>query len=596
MFMQRIFTLIIFVSIIISGYSQVGLNYMSGLSNPPMFGPSPFQDSLWGFDTTTHQMIYRAGPTLAGFTITGMNGLTMHPHTGELYIIMKVSGVSGRVLGTFNPVTGTCTQIGNLGDNFATISFREDGQLFGVTGDGATVSETMYLIDHTNASKTVAAALGAGADGEIICYNYDDDFFYHWSGNGTVVFEKVMSVAPYTATNIPIIGTTGGETFGAAYLGGGRFRISNISSSFNHCFSNGTWTPNFGANPDDLRGLGMVARWVNRPGDDTICANETSLFVAMATPNDGNRHKFQWVRNGVNIPGATNDSLYANLSGWYNCRIILDSTYTNGQTMDSTISVYTDTAWYGRHLTVLNIPTVNINPSPIAYLCNAGDSVLLTGSSGGTSQWYMNGTMIAGATSNTYYATTAGSYNMVKTNLNGCGDSAAVGTQVLNLPVSSMTPSGSSTVCDPTTVLLTVTTGADSYQWLRNDTVEVGETNDTIIAGTTGTYECIVTYGTCSDTIGNYQLTVLDCSGIEETNNIQLNIYPNPVHDKLHISTNAGFTVKSLEVMDLTGRKVMVNQSLSSNVQLDVMHLKNGTYLITIITEKGSETRRFIKQ
>lgn len=593
--MKRFFTLIVCTWCIIAGFSQVGFNLMPGMTHPPMFGPSPFQDSLWGFDTTTHQMIYRASPTLAGFTITGMTGLTMHPHTGEFYIIMKVSGVSGRVLGTFNPTTGVCSQVGNLGDNFSTISFREDGQLFGVTGDGALVSETMYLIDHTNGTKTLAASLGAGADGEVIAYNYDDDFFYHWSGYTTVVFEKIMSTVPYTTTTIPIIGTPSGETFGAAYLGGGRFRISNISSNFNHCFSDGTWTSSFGSNPDDLRGLGMVARWVDRPGDDTICANETSLLVAMATPNDGNRHKFQWVRNGVNIPGATNDSLYANVSGWYNCRIILDSLYTNGQTMDSSITAYTDTAWYGRRLTVLNIPNVTISPSPVAYLCNAGDSVLLTGSSGGSSQWYANGVMMAGATANTYYATTPGVYNMVKTNLNGCSDSAATGTSVLNLPISTMTPTGSSTVCNPTTVMLAVTSGADSYQWLRNDTVEAGQTNDTIVAGISGTYECIVTYGTCVDTIGNYQLTVLDCSGIEENSNIRFKVYPNPVHEKLNISNTANIIIKQVDIVDLTGRKVISNPTNSSNVQLDVLHLKNGTYLITIITDKGTETKRFVK-
>ncbi|MBK8520915.1 MAG: DUF11 domain-containing protein [Chitinophagaceae bacterium] len=154
-------------------------------------GTSPFQDSLWtvrypGLTT----ILTHLGPTLSGFTITGINGLATHPMTGEHYSILKVSGVSGRVLAKINLQTGVCTQIGNLGDNFSSITFRYDGQLFGVTGDGATVPETLYLIDHTNATKTLVRALGAGADGEVICYNPDDNFIYHWSGNGTVVYEK----------------------------------------------------------------------------------------------------------------------------------------------------------------------------------------------------------------------------------------------------------------------------------------------------------------------------------------------------------------------------------------------------------------------
>ncbi len=80
-----------------------------------------------------------------------------------------------------------------------------------------------------------------------------------------------------------------------------------------------------------------------------------------------------------------------------------------------------------------NIPNVNINPSPSTFYC-IGDSVLLTGSSGGSSQWYLNGSPIPGANSNTYYASSPGVYNMTKTNLQGCSDSSAVGTTVVSDP------------------------------------------------------------------------------------------------------------------------------------------------------------------
>ncbi|HLP20639.1 MAG TPA: hypothetical protein VK174_10075, partial [Chitinophagales bacterium] len=206
-----------------------------GQTYPPetkIWGASPFQDSLWSLDPVTFQIEDRIGPTLPGFTITGMTGMAFDPCEFKTYIICKVSGVTGRVLCTIDLPTGVCTQVGNLGDNFSSITFRKDGQLFGVTGNGATVPETLYEIDKTNGNKTLAAALGAGADGEVICYNPVDDLIYHWSGNGTVVFEKVLATAPYTATNIPIIGTTNGETFGAMHWRADTFLISNISSSF----------------------------------------------------------------------------------------------------------------------------------------------------------------------------------------------------------------------------------------------------------------------------------------------------------------------------------------------------------------------------
>lgn len=232
-----------------------------------LYGTSPFQNgggdmgALYRFDVDTGAYTLGTGiqVTLAGFTITGINSVTVDPTDGLVYAVLKVAAVSGRVLATIDVNTGIATQIGNLGDNFSSLSFREDGQLFGATGDGATVPETLFLINKATAATVIATALGAGADGEVIAYNPVDDLFYHWSGNGTVVFESILSVPPFTVTNIPIIGTTSGETFGAVWDGCQDVFIgSNIGSSFNLWNPNGTVSPAFGSNPDDIRGMALV--------------------------------------------------------------------------------------------------------------------------------------------------------------------------------------------------------------------------------------------------------------------------------------------------------------------------------------------------
>ncbi len=206
-----------------TGTSTINITVNSGAFavNSLIWGASPFQDSIWSVDTTTWQVVDRLAPSLAGFTVTGINGLAFDPCEFKTYAILKVSGVSGRVLATIDLPTAVCTQVGNFGagGNFSSISFRKDGQLFGVTGNGATapfVPEALYTINKADATSSLAATLGNGADGEIICYNQADDMFYHWSGNGTVVMEKFPAFAPYTpVTNIPISGSPGGETFGA---------------------------------------------------------------------------------------------------------------------------------------------------------------------------------------------------------------------------------------------------------------------------------------------------------------------------------------------------------------------------------------------
>jgi hypothetical protein len=245
-------------------------------ASPFQNGPSPENGGLYVFDPDTLVWMDGRQIFLDGFTVTGTNSVTVHPNlappndalNGTVFAILKVSGVTGRVLATIDPDTGFATQVGNLGDNFASLTFREDGQLFGVTGDGATVPETLYLIDKTNASKTVAATLGNGADGESIAYNPVDNFIYHWSGNGTVAFEKLQSQAPYSGTTIPIIGSTNGETFGAVWdpcqpRSGGAGTVlafigSNIGSTFNFWFTTGEVSPQLGSNPDDIRGLALI--------------------------------------------------------------------------------------------------------------------------------------------------------------------------------------------------------------------------------------------------------------------------------------------------------------------------------------------------
>ncbi|WP_312783748.1 IPTL-CTERM sorting domain-containing protein [Brevundimonas sp.] len=195
---------------------------------------------------------------VSGRTITGLNALTRDPVTGTLYAVAKATGVTGRLLITVNVATGIGTEIGNLGDNFSSLAFRSDGQLFGVTGDGASVPETLYLINKSDATKAVATTLGNGADGEVIAYNPDDNSFYHWSG-GTIVFERVLAVAPYTVTDIPITGPTNGEIFGAVWdPARGQFLVHNISSSMDFWTTSGVRSNAQAPTVQDIRGLALV--------------------------------------------------------------------------------------------------------------------------------------------------------------------------------------------------------------------------------------------------------------------------------------------------------------------------------------------------
>lgn len=451
---------------------------------PLIWGCSPFQDSLWSIDTTNWQVVHRIGPTLVGFTITGMNGLATDPTTGITYIIMKVSSVTGRVLGTIDFATGMCTQIGNLGDNFSSITFDKTGQLYGATGNGATVPETLYKIDKATGVKTLLYAMGNGADGEVISYNPDDDHLYHWSGNSTMVFEKFpVSNVTYTPTNIPITGTPSGETFGALYNGPGKIIISNISSQLKRLSTNGTYdAATLSNNPDDLRGLVMLPYFT--PSDDSICQNE-SITILGGGHQLLTHYYYHWGDGDV-------DSI-ANTSG-----VLTNGTHTYSAPGQYTVYVETyngfggDTV-YSYVVQVINAPVVAL--SGFSTVCS-GDSITLTGSNGGTSQWYMNGVMIVGANTNTYSTDQPGVYNMIKTNLNGCADSASIGVTVIisNYPVVSI--GADTAACS--TYTMDANVAGQSYSW------STGDTTQTVVVTASGTYSVQVTNAdgcAASDTI-----------------------------------------------------------------------------------------------
>lgn len=601
------------ISLFLSFLTLMSFKAFAQAPVPPawIYGASPFQDSLWAIDTTTWQVVQRFGPTLPGFTITGITGMAYDPTTFQTYVIMKVTGVSGRVLGTIDLSTGVCTEVGNLGDNFSSITFHSNGQLYGATGNGANISKTLFLIDKSNADTTVNFAMGSGADGEIICFNRADTMIYHWSGNGTVVFEKFpASDTTYNPTNIVISGTTGNETFGAMYNSPTEFIISNISSNLRRCYTTGEYSDSIlSNNPDDLRGLVMVPQFTI--SKDTICTAVETLYIGAGSLQQYDSVIYHWGDGVVEAMGTTGASHVYQSAGNYTVSIVLD----NGAVRDTITSFAVN---------VLNIPNVSLTGD--VTLC-PGDSTVLTGSSGGTSQWYMNGAIIPGAITNTYTVTVPGVYNMIKYNLNGCGDSASVGLSVYSVPNPTVSIGPDTTACgsfvlDPnminassylwsdgsTNSALTVTltdtfyvTLADSNGCVGSDTavvtilnlpsvslaassytVCVADANVTLTGSPTGgTYsgasvtgsqfdpsigaglrEVYYTYtdgNNCSAT-DTVTITVNTCTGIGEASYQPLNVYPNPTTGIIQVEIpGSGATI---QVTDVLGKVVYTQQNL----------------------------------
>lgn len=375
--------------------------------NVPMYVVDPQSDELTVYDTlawASTSAVFNL--TSSTGTVDGCNGLAVQPCTGIIYVAYKSGGA--RYLGTLDTASAFITEIGNLGDNVANICFGAQNRLYAVTGDGASTPETLFEVNLTTAAMTLKVTLGNGDDGEAIAFNPDNGLIYHWSGIGGGNIMESIDTTTNLITPIALTGYDFSEITSATYLGGDKFLITGFSD-FIVVDINGFADVPVGSPDNTVKGMIFPMRFIENQTASSICPNDSALFVATAGDS------YNWFLDG-NPLGLTTPTIYGNSAGVYTCDITIETCVNVSNPL--TLQLYT-------------LPVVTLSPSPTALLCPTVGSVLLTGTSGGTSQWYLNGAPISGATNSTYSATAVGLYNMTKTNTSGCSDSAAVGTTVI---------------------------------------------------------------------------------------------------------------------------------------------------------------------
>ncbi len=86
-------------------------------------------------------------------------------------------------------------------------------------------------------------------------------------------------------------------------------------------------------------------------------------------------------------------------------------------------------------------------------------------------------------------------------------------------------------------------------------------------------------------------------SDLSEPNVGTLLMWPNPAQDILYVTLPAGFGESLINVMDVSGREVIVQQSYSTAVaQLSVEHLASGVYTVHVLGDDGKVSQgRFVR-
>lgn len=96
-------------------------------------------------------------------------------------------------------------------------------------------------------------------------------------------------------------------------------------------------------------------------------------------------------------------------------------------------------------------------------------------------------------------------------------------------------------------------------------------------------------------------ITFINCGPLaindHSSSNIDLQIYPNPVSDILHIELDNTYNKPlQIQVTDILGRTVHENQFFDSDFELRVSGMKKGVYFLTVSGKDILENRKFVVQ
>ncbi|MCQ2317014.1 MAG: T9SS type A sorting domain-containing protein [Bacteroidales bacterium] len=136
----------------------------------------------------------------------------------------------------------------------------------------------------------------------------------------------------------------------------------------------------------------------------------------------------------------------------------------------------------------------------------------------------------------------------------------------------------------------------EKYHWeLDNENwyIQYDKTECTIIVNTPETSTLTVWAGNSCDTVYRSIEIQAGYFGVDETDEIKANVYPNPSDGMVHIESNG---IEKVEIINATGAVVWTYiYGYEDSVTIDLGELPDSIYLLKIKTRDGEGTKRVVK-
>ncbi len=183
---------------------------------------------------------------------------------------------------------------------------------------------------------------------------------------------------------------------------------------------------------------------------------------------------------------------------------------------------------------------------------------------------------------------TEGIYHVTATDAEGCEAIDSVIITVLPLPVVNL---GNDTIlCTGASLVLDAGAGFDTYQW------STGNSSRTITVQNAGTYSVNVHDNNGCEGADAIDVSLQSCTtGIGETRQDQVLLYPNPARDAFQLTFSQPGNVL-ITVLSPDGRILQSHDMNGTTAVIDIAGLSQGIYLVRIDSGTHTVLKRLIKQ